>query len=310
MARPFLLMVLFLSLLVGCISAPLSPPVEASFTPSQPVHPSASPALVRPVRTPTALPTPSQSVQEPTAPPVLPASPSPQRSFQGPDEVICPILLYHRIAIPADGSEYYVTPDEFRAQMYALKEWGYTPIRPSDLVRAITQGAELPLRPVIISFDDGDETVYTTAYPVMRELGFIGVNYLVANYVNTPGYMTTAQLQELASAGWEVGSHSVSHADLTQAPDVQFQVIQSRKTLETMLGVPVQTFAYPYGQANERILRTVSKHYHAGMGLGSSTTQRRQNLYYLWRRPVKLGWDVNTFGSFLPWNTPPVPSQP
>lgn len=121
---------------------------------------------------------------------------------------------------------------------------------------------------------------------------------------------TTAQLQELAAAGWETGSHSVSHADLTQASDVEFQIAHSRKALEALLGVPVVTFAYPYGQTNERILRTVSRYYRAAMGLGASTTQRPANRYYLWRRPVQLGWDVSTFGAFLPWNAPPTPARP
>lgn len=303
---------LFLSLILlaaasGCASAPPALPTEAP-RPASTALPGLPPTATRlpPTRPATLTPFPS-----PTATPsALPAVPQSDTVFQGPGAVVCPILLYHRIAVPEHASEYYVTPEEFQAQMQALKEWGYTSIRPSDLIQAITHGAALPARPVIISFDDGDESVYTTAYPVMQALGFAGVNYLVSNYINKPGYMTTAQLQELAAAGWETGSHSVSHADLTQTSDVEFEVVHSRKALETLLGVPVVTFAYPYGQANERTIRTVSRHYRAAMGLGSSTTQRPDNRYYLWRRPVKLGWDLSTFGAFLPWNTPPSPAQP
>lgn len=297
----FMIFSLFMS---GC-AAPtaISLPVEAS------PPPAATPTLIPAPVSSTLNATPNQP-PAPTAPATLTPSPAPQTIFQGPGDIVCPILLYHRVAVPQTGSEYFVTPDEFRAQMEALKQWGYTSILPSDLVKAILQGAELPARPIIISFDDGDITVYTTAYPILRELGFVGVNYLASNFINTPGYMNTAQLQELAAAGWETGSHSVSHKDLTLASDVEFQVAQSRIALEKTLGVPVETFAYPFGQKTDSVLRMVSRHYSAAMGLGSTTTQRRQNLYYLWRRPVKLGWDVETFGSFLPWNTPQTNSQP
>ncbi len=278
---------------------------------SQPVEASPLPAATFPA-TPTLIPAPVSSTltATPNQPPAPTPSPTPQTIFQGPGDVVCPILLYHRVTVPQTGSEYFVTPEEFRAQMEALKQWGYTSILPSDLVKAILQGTKLPARPVIISFDDGDITVYTTAYPIMRELGFVGVNYLASNFINTPGYMTTAHLQELAAAGWETGSHSVNHKDLTQTSDVEFQVAHSRIALEKTLGLPVETFAYPFGQKNDGVLRMVSRHYNAAMGLGSTTTQRRQNLYYLWRRPVKLGWDVDTFGSFLPWNTPETNPQP
>ncbi len=294
MKRLLPVLLLFLAL-AGC--APMNALAYSEyFTPT-----TAPIVLPAPTATFTPFPVPTQIPATPTAIP----TPTPMLVQQGPGKIVCPILLYHRIAVPQKASEYYVAPEDFQAQMQALKDWGYTPILPELLVKAINDGAPLPERPIIITFDDGDITVYTEAFPVMKKLGFVGVNYLVSNYLNTPGYMTTEQLKEMAAAGWEAGSHTISHKDLTTLPDPVQQIADSRDILEEMLGVPVDTFAYPFGLKNEAVVDEVEKHYSAAMGLGSFLEQSPNNLYYLWRRPVKYGWDIETFGSFLPWNTPP-----
>jgi len=296
---------LILMLLNSCSAAAL--PVQAGEN--------ISPILLHPLQTtvsqqtptpnPSSTPQPSVTPTEfvPTAT-VLP-SPMPVLVKQGPGKIICPILLYHHIAIPENKSPYYVTPQEFRDEMKALKDWGYTSISATLLVKAINFGADLPARPVVITFDDGDQSVYTQAFPVMREFGFTGVAYLVANYVGVDGYMTVDQLKEMAAAGWEMGSHSMTHSDLTISQRVEWEVVQSRHSLEKMLGVHVETFAYPYGIKDADVVKLVKENYRAGMGLGSTVGQFPDNIFYMWRRPVLLGWDIKTFGSFLPWNTVP-----
>lgn len=251
---------------------------------------------------PTATPIPTIA---PTLPPILQPGPTPIFVLQGPGTIVCPILLYHRIETPAIPNEYYVSPENFHAQMQALKDWGYTPIPISLLLKAIKEGAPIPERPVVITFDDGDITVYTTAFPVMQEFGFVGVNYLVGNRLNAEGFMRSEHLLELAKAGWEVGSHSMTHADLTQSQDPFNELFNSRVRLEDWLGLPVETFAYPFGLNTDAIKNTVSQYYSGAVGLGAPFNQGSANLYYLWRRPVKYEWDLETFGSFLPWNTAP-----
>jgi peptidoglycan/xylan/chitin deacetylase (PgdA/CDA1 family) len=224
--------------------------------------------------------------------------------IQGPGKIICPILLYHHVEVSQNTSPYYVTPAEFRVQLQALKDWGYTSIPVTLLVKAINFGAELPARPVVISFDDGDQSVYSQAFPIMKELGFTGVNYIVVNYVGMDGFMSVDQLKELAAAGWETGSHSMTHPDLTHSKRAEWEVVQSRHSLEKMLGVPVETFAYPYGIKNADMVDLVKENYRAGLGLGSFLGQDSSHIFYLWRRPVMPGWDLKTFGSYLPWSAP------
>ena len=304
--KKIFLLLLVLWLATGCAASPVQASsaekyIESDIETLPSPTPLPSPTHIPPTEKPApALPTPTQ-VQTPTL------VPTPAWVRKGPGEVTCPILLYHRIAILDKPSAYAVSPTEFRGQMQKLKEWGYTSITPSQLVDAIRNGAPLPQRPVVISFDDGDITVFSDAYPIMQEFGFVGVNYLVANYVNAEGYMTVDQLKILSAAGWETGSHTMSHRDLTTAKNADWQLEQSRVDLEAMLGVPVTTMAYPYGISNEDIRLLASNYYRAGMGLGVSLVQGQRNLYYLWRRPVKPGWDAREFGSYLLWAGPLKP---
>ncbi len=120
---------------------------------------------------------------------------------QGPDAVVVPILLYHRIGVSPIDSQYYVSPEKFEDQMKLLHDWEYTVIPIELLVKAIKEGAGLPPRPIIITFDDGDLSVYETAFPIMKKYGLTGVAYIVGNYMDTDGYMTAEQIKELGRRG-------------------------------------------------------------------------------------------------------------
>ena len=299
------LMVFFL--LTGC-STPNAMAFFAIETstpvPSATAEPTVTPLATK-TRTPQPAPTPIELGQAVTATLSPTATATPALTVKGPGSITCPILLYHHIQAADVPNDYYVTPEKFRAQMQALKDWGYTPIPISLLVKAINFGAPLPDRPVVISFDDGDTTVYTTAFPIMQEFGFVGVNYLVGNRLNIDGFISTAQVKELIAAGWEVGSHSMTHADLAQSTEVGWELSQSKADIEKALDVKVETFAYPFGSQSERILNKVSKVYTSGVGLGIFMDQKPDNIYYLWRRPVYYGADMAAFASYVPWNTPP-----
>ena len=78
---------------------------------------------------------------------------------------------------------YYVSPEAFDRQMNLLYQWGYRTISVELLARAIQEGAELPPKPIILTFDDGSETTYMNALPIMQRYGFTGASYIVYNYV-------------------------------------------------------------------------------------------------------------------------------
>ncbi len=264
--------------------------------------------------TPTALPTATAAppTTTPTASPLPTITPTPSPSatptptwvVQGPNAVKVPILLYHHIAVSPIGSRYYVPPDKFESELKLLHDWGYTTITTSQLVQAITQGASLPPRPMLITFDDGNEDNYTTAFPLMQKYGFTGVVYIVVQYMNQPKYMTVDQIKQMAAAGWEVGSHSETHRDLPSSPDaMRYEIVQSRQDLEDRLGVPVLTFAYPFGVENGAAGDYAHfAGYIAAMGASGYTwDQGKGNLFVLQRCEIKGSDDAKSFTRFLPW---------
>ena len=277
-------------------------------------RPTPLPQTPAPTATSTPLPpTVTASVTLTASPtPTFTASPIPTATWvkQGPGAVLVPILLYHRIDYSETDSRYYVTPEKFEAQMKLLRDWEYTSITTEMLVSAITEGTELPPRPVLITIDDGNLDNYTNAFPIMQKYGFTGVLYLVYNYVGTEKYMNTDQVLDMVSAGWEVGSHSMNHFDLkTLSPQQQrTEIVESRKLLEKLLGVPVQTFAYPFGSRNAASFDYVHfAKYIAAMGAeGFTADQGLGNLFYLQRSEIKGTEDAKTFIRFLPWQGDPA----
>ncbi len=224
--------------------------------------------------------------------------------MQGPDAVKVPILLFHHIAVSPLGSRYYVTPDNFDAYLKLLREWGYETITTESLIQAITQGASLPPHPLLITFDDGNEDNYTNAFPIMHKYGFTGVLYIVVKYMDQPEYLTTSQIKEMAAAGWEVGSHSETHQELLTGPDaVRYEVVQSREDLQSKLGVPILTFAYPFGVTGTSAGDYVHfAGYIGAMGAtGYSWNQGLGNLFVLQRCEIKGSDTVKSLTRFLPW---------
>jgi peptidoglycan/xylan/chitin deacetylase (PgdA/CDA1 family) len=230
--------------------------------------------------------------------------PTPTWNHQGPNAVIVPIIMYHRIDISPINSQYYVPPGKFEEEMKLLHDWEYTTITTEMLVKAITEGTELPPRPILITFDDGHLNNYTTAFPIMQKYGFTGVLYVVGSYIGADEYMNADQIKEMAAAGWEVGSHSMSHADLTvlEPQRQRYEVVGSKEFLEKTLGVPIKTIAYPFGYSDSAVIDYAHfAGYIAGMSLGFTADQGTGNLFTLQRRDIKGTYTVKQFAFFLPW---------
>ena len=180
---------------------PLSPAasITASTSPT-PFRPMTNtPTIIPPSLTPTDTFTPSPtSTPVPTDTPI--PTPTPALVWTAPGDVITPILLYHHVSDAGNGIRYYVSNADFRAQMQALHDWGYNSITVSELVDVLIHGGELPNRPVVITFDDGNIDVYQNAFPMMHALGFVGTFYIVANRLQSKYFVNVEQLQEMAEA--------------------------------------------------------------------------------------------------------------
>ena len=215
--------------------------------------------------------------------------------------VNAPILLYHHISEPNLSSRYFVSPADFAAQLEFLKREGYTPISLSRLVTALVEGAWLPAKPVVITFDDGYRDVYQNAFPVMQEYGFVGTIFVITEQIGIGGYLTAEQIANLVNAGWELGSHSRTHANLRQ-PGVLVgdEILNSRMELEAQFAASVATFSYPYGLTSAAIRKLVEDSgYQAAVGLGGSSRHTKKTRYYLSRIEIRNGYDLQKFEELL-----------
>ncbi len=108
----------------------------------------------------------------------------------------------------------------------------------------------------------------------------------------------------MADAGWEIGSHSMTHTDLTTDYSIaNIEIRQSMLNLEEATGEAVSTFAYPYGETDEFVTTKVSEYgYRAGMGLGTATDHYLGTLFYLSRIEIHSDYDLTVFASLLPWS--------
>lgn len=262
-----------------------------------------TPIVIPPSYTPTATDT-----STPTNTPLPTDTPSPTSTqdteWNPGGQVTAPILLYHHISNDGNGNRYYVSTDTFRSQMEALRDWGYTTITVSKLVDVLINGGELPSKPVVITFDDGNLDVYQNAFPIMHELGFVGTTYIVGDRLQSKYFVDVNQLQEMAADGWEIGSHSMTHTDLTTNHSIaNYEMRQSLLALEEATGESISSFAYPYGKTDEFVSMKVSEYgYSSGMGLGSRYQHSLETLFYLSRMEIQGDYDMTKFTSLLPWS--------
>jgi peptidoglycan/xylan/chitin deacetylase (PgdA/CDA1 family) len=174
-----------------------------------------------------------------------------------------PILMYHVTKAPPAGTpfpELWVSPADFSGQMRWLADNGYSGITMTQLFRYWDDGYELPAKPVVISFDDGYPSHDRVARPVLASHHWPGVLFLELNNVNNPDSgLTASMVRRLTAAGWELGSHTISHPDLTTVSGaaLEREVAGSRRRIAAKFGVPVDFFCYPAGKYDDAAVAAV-----------------------------------------------------
>ena len=262
--------------------------------------------IVQVVATPVVLPsaTPSAVIKS-----TAPAIPTPFVTAPAPGgEAHVPILMYHHIGdLPIDATElqttWTVTPKNFDAQMQWLARSGFHSIAMAQLVAHLKNRQPLPAKPIIISFDDGWEEQFSTAFPIMTRYGLSGTFFVYTQPLDHTQYMTWAQVQALATGGMDIQSHSITHPHLrTMAPDAAFkEIADSKATLEKRLGKPVVAFCYPFGEYNNAIVEMVKRAgYESAVTLAGGYRQRTDELYLLRRIRVSYHDTLDDLAKWLP----------
>jgi peptidoglycan/xylan/chitin deacetylase (PgdA/CDA1 family) len=189
-----------------------------------------------------------------------------------------PILLYHRIdrltaALPFITRRLTVEPRDFATQMSWVRRQGFHPLTQRQLFAGLEEGARLPCRPLLVTFDDGYADVLHNAAPVLRRLGMPATMYVITDrppLVNS-GFLSWGGVKELEREGFDIGSHTVTHRPLTSLSSQESveELVRSRQELERHLGHPVQWLAYPHGAVDARVVELAR---YAGYVLGVTSS--------------------------------------
>jgi peptidoglycan/xylan/chitin deacetylase (PgdA/CDA1 family) len=183
---------------------------------------------------------------------------------------LIPVLMYHHVCgVTRDHPELVVSRETFRKQVEYLAAHGYYTPRVSELLHR--EHDCLQRSPVLITFDDGYLDMFEVAFPILKDFGFSAVVSRSADFSRTSNWwdpdpdslygrlMGCAHLRELDKAGMEIGSHAMHHSHLPLLPvqKLQYELAESKKVLEDLLGKEVIVFTYPYGETNNEIKKMV-----------------------------------------------------
>ncbi|MDY6349163.1 MAG: polysaccharide deacetylase family protein [Selenomonas sp.] len=213
-----------------------------------------------------------------------------------------PVLNYHQIN-DTEKNALTVNTEQFEAQMKYLSENGYTAITPADMLDAWENGTQLPEKPVIITFDDGYLDNYNHAFPVLEKYQLKATIFLISDYVNTyPNYLTWSAVQDMQQSGLiDFESHTLSHEELTKAPDLdeaKHQLTGSKQAIEWNLGKQVNFIAYPCGEYNDDIEQaTKDAGYRAAFTVNYGLAEPGEDPFILDRVPI-FGSNSHTLARF------------
>jgi peptidoglycan/xylan/chitin deacetylase (PgdA/CDA1 family) len=186
-------------------------------------------------------------------------------STGGPGTASVPILVYHVVNTqPAQSTSnpaLYVPTDEFSSQMQALKAAGWRAVTLNQVAAYWARGTSLgTTKPIVITFDNGYASHYVNAFPVLKRLGWVGVENLpVTGLPPTDGGLSETQIRGLIAGGWELDSQGPTSSPVTggDTTTLTSDLTTARQTLRSRYNVPVNWFAYPSGSYDDAVVAAV-----------------------------------------------------
>jgi peptidoglycan/xylan/chitin deacetylase (PgdA/CDA1 family) len=131
---------------------------------------------------------------------------------------------------------------------------------------------------VSITFDDGWQSVYDRALPLLNQHGFRSTQYVNASSIETPNFMTAAEVQQMHDAGHEFAAHSYDHVDLTSiGTDRLDEELRRSEEALAAAGLSTDNLAPPYGRSDPQVDWYASKYYNIVRGTDDGINTR-QNL--------------------------------
>ena len=159
---------------------------------------------------------------------------------------------------------------------------------------------------VLFTFDDGNADIYTYAYPILSAAGYNGTEYVITNFIGQSGHSSLTNLTIEYNSGWDIGSHTDTHTDLTSLTESQQEShLTNASSYLITHGFTRSAYhvAYPYGSYNADTLTAMAN---TGMLSGRTTDDTAQFVpissspYIIkGRKTLDQNTSVSTISSFL-----------
>ena len=212
-----------------------------------------------------------------------------------------PYLMYHELEAQgrplrcnAPGFIRYVVKEEdFRAQITHLKRINLPVL---NVGQSLDAGNER--YGVVLTFDDGSETDFVVAAPVLQELQANATFFVVAGLVGQRGFLSCGQLRELTNAGFEIGCHSMTHAYLNDLSpkELYVEMVEAKVQLEQITGQRIEHFSCPGGRWTKQVQDIGKRAGYRSIATSEIATNcRSTNPFRLGRVAVKRGTSIASF---------------
>jgi len=177
---------------------------------------------------------------------------------------VVPVLVYHHFAKDCN-SPFCIPPAVFDQQMRYLKDNGYRVVTMSEFLGFLQYRHALPKKSVVIAIDDGYRSAYNFGYPILKKYGFTATLFIYTDFVGiSKKAITWNQLNEMKADGFEIGSQTLSHTDLTKKREgedeteymarIKRELLGSKQILDQKLKQKTIYLALPYGRYNQTVL--------------------------------------------------------
>lgn len=206
--------------------------------------------------------------------------------------LMVPILMYHYVEYVTDKRDTIrqslnINPNVFEDQIKTLLAANYTFITAKELGEAIDGKISLPVKPILLTFDDGHWDLDTIVLPILKKYNVKATAYIIPGFLGGSDFMTKKELQDVVDSRLvDIGAHTVHHVSLKGKllPVVQYEVEQSKKMLEDTYHIHVVSFAYPNGAFDKQAEGVVKNEgFTTAVSTVPGIAQSRQNEFFLYR---------------------------
>lgn len=214
-------------------------------------------------------------------------------------------LLFHHVGLVRPGlpPSLTVSPTQFERFLDYLVRARHSTIGLDDLAAWIDGAADLPSRPVLVTFDDGYADLCTHAFPALRQRGLRAVVFVPSGLIggrnewesgeggNGPALLTADDIRRWSGDGIDFQSHGRAHEDLgaLDGPALAGELDRGQAELEAVLGRPVTAIAYPYGRYTDAVRQATGARYRLAFGVEEGLNRRTTDRLALKRTMVQPG---------------------